>query len=448
MAKSIQEINEKISKGTVRVLTAAEMTGLVKVSGLERAAEEIDVVTTGTFGAMCSSGVWFNFGHSEPPIKMIRVWLNDVEAYAGVAAVDAYLGVTQPSTTRGMAYSGAHVICDLLQGKKVRLRAESYGTDCYPRREIETDISLDDLNQALMSNPRNAYQRYNAAANSSSRELQTYMGRLLADCGNVTFSGAGELSPLMNDPGYRTIGIGTRIFLGGAIGYINGHGTQHNPKTQFGTLMVQGNLREMSPEYLQAAVFSGYGASMYIGIGIPIPVLDLETARATAIADADIKVNIMDYAIQSRSRPVLGSASFAELKSGQVEIAGRKVPTAPLSSFAKAAEIAATLKQWIRDGKFLLTQPVERLPVDTGISGLHIKKSDACPGIETSTTQTVFMSWKAEKCMGCGQCLLYCGQGVFSRQPGWRVGADPVKCISCGSCRGICPVGAITTLAD
>jgi uncharacterized protein (DUF39 family) len=57
--------------------------------GPEKAAEKVDVVTTGTFGAMCSSGVWINFGHSDPPFKIAKCWLNDVQGYGGVAAVTA-----------------------------------------------------------------------------------------------------------------------------------------------------------------------------------------------------------------------------------------------------------------------------------------------------------------------------------------------------------------------
>ena len=210
--KSIDEINERIREGSVCVVTADEMSELVEEKGAEEAAREVDVVTTGTFGAMCSSGVFLNFGHSDPPIKMHRVWLNEVEAYTGIAAVDAYLGAAQPSEDRGIEYGGGHVIEDLVAGKTVELRAIGFGTDCYPRKEIETEISLDDLNTATMLNPRNAYQRYSAATNSSDRTLYTYMGTLLPDMRNATFCGAGSLSPLFNDPDFETIGVGTRIF--------------------------------------------------------------------------------------------------------------------------------------------------------------------------------------------------------------------------------------------
>jgi L-aspartate semialdehyde sulfurtransferase len=242
--KSIHEINKKIADGSINVVTAEEMVTIVEELGAEGAAKEVDVVTTGTFGAMCSSGLMLNLGHSEPPIKIQKVWFNNVEAYSGLAAVDAYLGAAQISDTRGIQYGGAHVIEDLLRGKEIDVHATAYGTDCYPRKVLDTTITLEDLNEAILLNPRNAYQKYAAATNSSKRTLNTYMGELLPNFGNVTYSGAGVLSPLSNDPEYETIGMGTRIFIGGAQGYVIGNGTQHSPSSGFGTLMLKGNLKK------------------------------------------------------------------------------------------------------------------------------------------------------------------------------------------------------------
>ena len=363
--KSIREINDRIKDGSVSVVTAEEMVGIVAELGAEGAAKEVDVVTTGTFGAMCSSGVFLNFGHSEPPIKMQKVWLNDVEAYTGVAAVDAYIGATQVSETLGMEYGGAHVIEDLIRGNAIDVHAISPGTDCYPRKILDTTIDINDLNQAIMLNPRNAYQKYNAATNSTSQKLYTYMGSLMPNFGNVTYSGAGVLSPLSNDPEYRTIGTGTRIFLGGAQGYIVGQGTQHSSKSGFGTLMVQGDLKEMDPEFIRASTFTGYGVSLYVGMGIPIPVLDEKVALATAVSDADIITKVMDYGIPSRDRPVVSQVTYEELRSGSIDIKGREVVTSSLSSFKRSRQIAGILKDWIAHGEFFLSQPADKLPSDT-----------------------------------------------------------------------------------
>jgi uncharacterized protein (DUF39 family)/CBS domain-containing protein len=360
--KSLEEINERIRDGSVHVVTADEMTSLVGELGAEKAAREVDVVTTGTFGAMCSSGVWMNFGHSDPPIKMSRVWLNDVEAYAGVAAVDAFIGATQLSETRGLEYGGAHVIEDLVANKEVHLRAVGYATDCYPRRSVEASISIADLNEATMLNPRNAYQRYNAATNSTDRVLYTYMGTLLPRFGNATFSGSGTLSPIYNDPDYETIGVGTRIFLCGAQGYIVGNGTQHDPPNSLGTLMVCGDLKAMSTDFLRAATLHRYGTSLYVGIGVPIPVLNEGIARKTAISDADITTTVLDYGIGRRSRPELKTVSYAELKSGMIDLDGKEVRTSSMSSFFKAKEIATELAARIQKGEFELTLPTARLP--------------------------------------------------------------------------------------
>jgi uncharacterized protein (DUF39 family)/NAD-dependent dihydropyrimidine dehydrogenase PreA subunit len=446
MSKTVEEINRRIKDRTVRVVTADEMPAIVAELGDERAAADVDVVTTGTFGAMCSSGAWLNFGHSDPPIKMVRVWLNDVEAYAGVAAVDAYLGATQPSETPGMAYGGAHVIEDLLRGRPVVLRAVSYGSDCYPRKELVTEITLADLNQAVMSNPRNAYQRYNAAANSGERPLHTYMGKLLPRCGNVTFAGAGELSPLANDPDYETIGVGTRIFLGGGTGFVTGAGTQHAPERRFATLMVQGDLKGMSPEFLRAALFHGYGSSLYVGIGVPIPVLNAGIARKTAVRDRDIETEIVDFAVPARLRPVLGRCSYEQLKSGTVMLDDRRVPAAPLVSYRKSRQVARTLRQWIEAGKFLLSQPVERIPAQGAAGPLSLRAprpglSHGRPAARVEPGERIF--WSEEPCLSCGQCLGVCPAGVFRRDGEWRVRAEAELCTGCGLCDRVCPVGAI-----
>ncbi|MDI6811032.1 MAG: homocysteine biosynthesis protein [archaeon] len=363
--RSIEEINERIADGSVRVVTADRMSELVSELGAEEAAKEVDVVTTGTFGPMCSSGVFINFGHADPPIKMQRVWLNDVEAYTGIAAVDAYLGAAQLSEERGMNYGGGHVIEDLVAGKCIQMRATGYGTDCYPRKELETTITLEDLNQAIMVNPRNSYQRYFVATNSTDRTLYTYMGTLLPNYRNANYSGAGALSPLSNDPDFETIGVGTRIFLCGASGYVVGMGTQHSPVNRLGTLMVTGNLKEMNPEFLRGATFYGYGVTLFVGIGIPIPILNERIAKNTGIHDADIVTEVIDYGVSRRERPVLRKVTYEELKSGVIEIEDKEVPTSPLSSFFMANKVAEELKRRIEEGSFFLTLPVERLPTDT-----------------------------------------------------------------------------------
>lgn len=395
MAKTIKEINERIKKGEAVVVTAEEIIDLVDRKGVKKAAREVDVVTTGTFGPMCSSGIYLNFGQSKPKIRAQKVWLNDICAHAGLAAVDVYLGATEPKEDDpanaiypgAFSYGGGHLIEDLVAGKDIRLRAVSYGTDCYPRKELETLINIRDLNETMLFNPRNAYQNYNVAVNLSDKTIYTYMGILQPKLGNANYCSAGQLSPLLNDPYYKTIGLGTRIFLGGGTGYVVWQGTQHNPdvartdkgvpKSPAGTLAVLGDLKGMSPKWLRGVSMTGYGVSLAVGIGLPIPILDEEILSYTAIKDEEIYAQVVDYSeAYPQGKPgSLGEVNYAQLKSGKIIISGNTIPTSGLSSYAKAREIAKELKEWISKGEFLLTEPVQPIPgPDSGIKCKPLKE--------------------------------------------------------------------------
>jgi uncharacterized protein (DUF39 family) len=395
--KTIAEINEKIRQGKAVVVTAEEIIDLAKDKGVTKAAQEVDVVTTGTFGPMCSSGAYFNIGHSKPRIKLGagKVYLNDVLAYPGFAAIDIFLGCTAlpDDDPRNRIYpgefnyGGGHVIEELVAGKDVKLTATAYGTDCYPRKRLETWINIKDLNEAVLFNIRNSYQNYNVAVNLSDRTIYTYMGVLKPRLGNANYCSAGQLSPLLNDPYYKTIGIGSKIFLGGGIGYVAWQGTQHNPnvlrtekgvpRRGGGTLAVIGDLKQMSPKWLVGTSMLGYGATLTVGVGVPIPILSEEILRYTTVTDDDILAPVVDYsdAYPNQKPDILGEVSYAQLKSGSIKVQGKKVPTASLSSYSRAVEIASILKEWIISGKFLLTEPVAPLPsVESGVTFKPLKE--------------------------------------------------------------------------
>jgi len=387
MAKTIREINDKIKNNKVVVFTAEEIIPFIKQKGYKKAAEEVDVVTTGTFSPMCSSGAFLNVGHPSPRMRMQKAWLNGVAAYGGFAACDIYIGATQipdedPANKiypGSFEYGGGHIIEDLIAGKDVFLRATSYGTDCYPRRELETYINLKDLNQAYLVNPRNAYQNYNVAVNLSSGVIYTYLGVLQPNMGNVNFSCAGQLSPLLNDPYYKTIGIGTRIFLGGGTGYVIWEGTQHNPTAVrsengvpvegAGTLSVIGDMKKMSTRYIKGVSMLGYGVSLAVGIGVPIPIVDEEMIEFVSVRDEDIYAPVIDYssAYPKRESKIVAKVNYRDLRSGTVKILGENVQAASISSYPVAREIAETLKTWIQNGTFTLTEKVAPIPgVESG----------------------------------------------------------------------------------
>ena len=377
MAKTYAEINDKIKKGTAVVLTAEEVSELAKTLSPKEIAEKVDVVTTATFGAMCSSGAFLNFGHTTPPIRMEKIELNGVRVSGGLAAVDTYVGATD-CNPENPSYGGAHIIEDLVAGKEITLEAWGKGTDCYPRKHIKTVITKDTINEAILYNPRNAYQNYTVATNSPDKIKYTYMGTLLPKLRNASYSTAGELSPLLNDPECRTIGLGTRIFLCGTEGYVTWNGTQFHstketneygiPTSNARTIAVIGDLKNMSTEFLRGVYYEKYGVSMLVGIGIPIPILDEDLARRVSIRNEQIETTVVDY---GNGNKILGKTNYAALQSGEIEVNGHKIKTAPVASLSKARQIAKILKSWIQKGDFLLTEPVRPMPTGTSLKKLQ-----------------------------------------------------------------------------
>ena len=388
--KTYEQINNRIESGKAVVLTADEIIDYVDKKGLAAAAEEVDVVTTATFGPMCSSGCVLNFGHSKPKIRMSEAWIQDVLVYTGLAAVDVYLGATQlryndPANMDypgEFKYGGGHVIEELIAGKTLQLFALSYGTDCYPLRELRTYFTINDLNQAIMLNPRNCYQNYNVAVNGSDRTIYTYMGTLEPNRKNANYCSAGQLSPLLNDPYYETIGVGTRVWLAGAQGHVYAEGTQHTgggsrtpegiPKGGAGTLALTADMKQMSQDFVRGTSFRGYGVSLALGIGIPIPVLNEDILKRTCISDREILAPVVDYSddYPQNTGKVLCHVSYEQLRTGEIEVRGKKIAVGSLSSYYKALEIAHLLADEIKRGDFRLAEPIAYLPKDSKMKPL------------------------------------------------------------------------------
>ena len=384
--RTIAEINDKITHQRALVLTVEELKARVAEVGIAQTAKEVDVVTTGTFEPMESSGAIINLGHTDPPIKIRRCWLDGVPAYSGFGAVDLYLGATQAvesldaegqsgSETKPQALKGGgHVISDLIAGKPVHLRAVGQVTDCYPRTTFETTITRDTINQFYLFNPRNLYQNFIVGVNGGDRPLFTYLGPLQPRLSNAVYSNPGAISPLLNDPKLQLIGIGTRIFLGGGIGYVGWEGTQHFPLqkrlpngTPIGpaaTLALIGDAKQMQARWVRGCYFKSYGPSLMLGVGVPLPVLHEEVVANCAVLDKDLVAPVVDFSIPRRVRPTFGLVSYAQLKSGRITVDGKSVRVAPLASLALSRQVACELKQWIESGTFTLTQPVAPIPME------------------------------------------------------------------------------------
>ncbi|MGK7946087.1 MAG: homocysteine biosynthesis protein [Microcystaceae cyanobacterium] len=381
MTRTLEEINEKIRQKKAVAWTVEEVKVKVAEIGIKEVFKQVDVVCTGTFEPMESSGAMINLGHTDPPIKIRQCWFDGVPAYAGLGAVDIYLGATaiadggEQDNVEGIPErGGSHVIEDLIAGNSVHFRAIGQVTDCYPRPSFETTLTSDRINQFYLFNPRNLYQNFIVGVNGGDRPLYTYLGPLLPRLANAVYSNSGAISPLFNDPDLQIVGVGSRIFLGGGIGYVSWEGTQHFPlqkrlenRTPVGpaaTLALIGDAKQMNSRWVRGCYFKNYGPSLMLGVGVPLPVLNEKVIEYCAVKDEEIVTPVIDFAIPRRVRPTFGLVSYAQLKSGHLSIEGKSVKVAPLVSFSLSLEVAETLKQWIEAGEFTLTPAIAPLPSD------------------------------------------------------------------------------------
>ena len=396
--RTIAEINDKISRGRAVVWTVAEVKAKVAELGVTQVWKQVDVITTGTFEPMESSGAIINLGHTDPPIKIRQCWLDGVAAYAAFGAVDLYLGATaiadynlqetDPNSREGASWErgGGHVIEDLIAGKSVHLKALGQKTDCYPRAAWENTITKDSINQFYLFNPRNLYQNFIVGVNGGDRTLYTYLGALQPRLGNAVYSNPGAISPLLNDPDLATVGIGSKIFLGGGIGYVAWEGTQHFPRqkrlpnrTPIGpaaTVALIGDAKQMNADWVRGCYFKNYGPSLMLGVGVAYPVTKEAIVHNCSVLDRDIVAPVIDFSIPRRVRPTFGLVSYEQLQKGHVTIDGKSVRVAPLASRYRSLKVAQELKQWIEAGKFTLTEPVAPLPSDRSFMPQDINRSN------------------------------------------------------------------------
>jgi uncharacterized protein (DUF39 family) len=131
-------------------------------------------------------------------------------------------------------------------------------------------------------------------------------------------------------------------------------------------------MKQMAKEFVRGVSFRGYGISLSLGVGIPIPILNEDILKRTCVRDRDIFAPIVDYSHEypQNTGKVVGHANYEQLRTGQIEVEGKKVSVGSLSSYHKALKIANILADEIRRGDFRLVEPAEYLAKDTKMKPL------------------------------------------------------------------------------
>lgn len=384
MQRTYDEINEKIKTSKVEVLTAVEAKELIKEKGVDYFFNNVDVVIFASFEMNTNALLYLNFGQTDPLIYFLEAYINNVFAYPA-SPTDVALSCVEVSKDN-FQYGGAHVVEDLVKGKDVYLKAIGKNLEVFPNKEFETWFNLKKVNQARLLLNQVINQNNIVATNAGDKDINSHMGTLIAHLENSTFNSSSYLNPLVNDPYCKTIGTGSRIWIGGGSGYVIGYGSNHNPlqkRNEYGipigpgiTLSAIADLNSMNSKWVRGGFLKSFGPVLYVGVGVPIPILNKEIAEQIKITDDNIHTTIVDFSIPRRAKPTFGQCTYAELRTSTVIINKKPTLSAPMSSMAYAFEICDLLKSLILNKNFYLCKPIESINMNTELKKLDARLSE------------------------------------------------------------------------
>ena len=297
-SKSIAEINERITRGEAVVLTAQEVCDVVK-DGEDLTLKDVDVVTTATRAIMSGTYAVLSFSIGEPCsfTRAEHAWINGVPASVGpcpnerLGIIDMMVFGTSHSKDKPN-YGGGHLFRDLVNGSDVQVEVE---TD--EGKSFTEAIRLGDIPYARIFSTRNAFKNYVAFVNPGNATLQTIFSAIdfPSNLAGATVSGCGQINPIKNDPNLETIGIGTRVLINGAQGFVIGTGSRSMASRP--NLLGLANMHQMNPEYMGGFVTSA-GPECIGSWAVPIPVLSESILENIKKLDRDIPLPIMDVNVR------------------------------------------------------------------------------------------------------------------------------------------------------
>jgi putative methanogenesis marker 16 metalloprotein len=367
--KTIDEINRKIAAGNAVVYTAAELKKIV-ADGDTITAEDVDVVTTGTFGIMSGTLAVLHIPVAAPGtfLHAEKIWLNGVPAVPGpcpnegLGSVDL---VVYGTAMRDRSYGGGHLFRDIVEGNGVTVEVESGG------KRFSRTVTMSDMGHARMVTTRSAFKNYLAVVNTGVGTLQTIFSLrgLAGPYREASVSGCGDINPLQNDPGLDVIGTGTRILLNGGTGYVMGLGTRSSRVKP--NIAAFADMKTMIPE-MMGGIRTSLGPECNTSVAIPIPVLDETILKNLLITNRQIPLPVADV----RDRVPFAAASYADVWDG--------------------------------------TDPEITFSPDSCIRCDPCGAAKACPAGAITPDEGI----DTRSCVNCGTCLQECPGGAFSASLG------------------------------
>jgi putative methanogenesis marker 16 metalloprotein len=314
--RSIEEINEKIKGGNVTVLTAEEVSRLVREDN-PPVAEDVDVVTTGTCGIMSGTAAVLHVPVAKPGIfkKAKKIFLNGVPGFPGpcpnewLGSVDMIIYGTSHSIYDNK-YGGGFLFKDLVGGQEIEVEMESTDGDI-----IKSKTNINEIGTAQMIGTRMAFKNYNSFTNPSEEIVSSIFHAIDMNgpFNGISISGCGQLNPLQNDPLMKTICSGAKVLLNGSEGIIIGPGTRSNSEKP--NMMITADMKQMDAHYL-GGFKTGAGPEIFDSVAAAIPILNEDILKQTFIQNNDIKLPVAD--IRGRHN-ILGFTNYGEVWEGSDE---------------------------------------------------------------------------------------------------------------------------------
>jgi uncharacterized protein (DUF39 family) len=219
------------------------------------------------------------------------------------------------------------------------------------------------------------------AVSSAEGVVRSPWGPLLGPWASALYSCGGAGSIGLTMPGLSLLGPGSPVLVAGAIGWVVGSGSAHQPQVRRlasgharspgATAAVCVDWQELDPRWIRACFFEGHGSALLVAMAAPIPLINGTVALQASVDNDALEAPVLDVSIPRRLKPSYGGVAYSQLRSGRIDVDGRRLPVAPAHSPRLAAAIAAELVERLRGNRFPLRLPLLPLSGRPGLIPLE-----------------------------------------------------------------------------
>ena len=370
--RSETELQQWQREGQLQVRSATAFRALAQEQGLEQAYRETHVVVASDAELTQQASLVLHLGPSDPPIRVRQVRFGPAEGHGGHGNTDLVIP---------MGSGGAPLLSALLEGQRLPLSIGGTPSQQQPKVELETELGLAEIPCGRLLLHRGICENGVVAVSSREGLTPTPWGPVLGPWTSALYSCRGPGSIGLSMPGLQDLGAGSPVLVGGAIGWVSGPGSGHNPATKRSPsghalgpgacCALQVDLHGLKPSAIRSTRLPDGSSGLLVAIAAPIPLLNRSRAEQLLVPAEALSAPLLDFGIPRRVRPSPASATYAELLSGRVRLGERQLSAAPAHSPRLAEEAAAQLEQMLQSGAFPLRLPLAPLPSDRTVRALN-----------------------------------------------------------------------------